>query len=362
MQFLVHPFGDPYKLFMKNYFMLVCFRLLFYYCKIRVKNYYLENSDLILFLNFESSLINNFDKNMRNYCFVETIDDVVIPYKNFVIEIKEDEITNTEALKDFCEYYKELGFTIALDDFGTGNSTFDRINVIKPDLIKVDKSLFVDIKDNQINKEIVKAIAKMSDNLGIQVLAEGVEDEDAICISMRSNINLFQGYYFCKPINKLTTEENEKVISKIVEMGNVFKKRTIDSIARKRDMIDYYIGISNKIVKQFTHIHNTKAIMIDELKKYDDLEAMYLIDVETSKQINDTIIENNNDKFRPSKDGEEHFLKDYFYITLESKQGIYITNKYISYASGNICKTFARKFDLENKSYIICLDIIIKRN
>ena len=328
----------------------------------KFKDYYLENNDLVLFLNFESSLINNFDKNMRNYCFVETIDDVVIPYKNFVIEIKEDEITNTEALKDFCEYYKELGFTIALDDFGTGNSTFDRINVIKPDLIKVDKSLFVGIKDNQINKEIVKAIAKMSDNLGIQVLAEGVEDEDAICVSMRSNINLFQGYYFCKPINKLTTEENEKVISKIVEMGNLFKKRTIDSIARKRDMIDYYIGISNKIVKQFTHIHNTKAIMIDELKKYDDLEAMYLIDVETSKQINDTIIENNNDKFRPSKDGEEHFLKDYYYVTLESKQGIYITNKYISYASGNICKTFARKFDLENKSYIICLDIIIKRN
>ena len=73
---------------------------------------------------------------MRNYCFVETIDDVVIPYKNFLIEIKEDEITNTQALKDFCEYYKELGFSIVLDDFGTGNSTFDRLNVIKPDLIK----------------------------------------------------------------------------------------------------------------------------------------------------------------------------------------------------------------------------------
>ncbi len=328
----------------------------------KFKNYYLENNDLVLFLNFESSLINNFDKNFGNYGFVNTIDEFNIPYKNFVIEIKEDEITNTTALKNFCEYYKELGFSIALDDFGTGNSTFDRINVIKPDLIKLDKSLFINIKDNQINKEIVKSIAKMSENLGIQVLAEGVEEQDAICISMRANINLFQGYYFCKPTNKLTIDENEKIISKIVEIGNLFKKRTIDSIARKRDMINYYIGVSDKIVNQFLHIRQVEVIMIDELKKYDDLEAMYLIDVETSKQINDTIIENYNDKFKPSKDGEEHFLKDYFYITLESKQGIYITNKYISYASGNICKTFARKFDLENKSYIICLDIIIKRN
>ena len=39
-----------------------------------------------------------------------------------------------------------------------------------------------------------------------------------------------------------------------------------------------------------------------------------------------------------------------------------MTNNYISSASGNICKTFARKFDLESKSYIICLDIIIKEN
>ena len=102
--------------------------------------------------------------------------------------------------------------------------------------------------------------------------------------------------------------------------------------------------------------------MFNELNKYGDLEAIYLIDAKTSKQINDTIIENSNDRFKPSKAGEEHYLKNYYYITLESKQGIYITNKYISYASGNICKTFARKFELEDNSYIICLDIIIKRN
>lgn len=328
----------------------------------KFKEYYSKNNDLILFLNFESSLINNFDKNMRNYCFVETIDDVVIPYKNFLIEIKEDEITNTQALKDFCEYYKELGFSIALDDFGTGNSTFDRLNVIKPDLIKIDKSLFVDIKNNQINKEIVKAIAKMSDNLSIQVLAEGVEDEDAICTSMKSNINLFQGYYFCKPVSELTTVEIDKILSKTIEIGNLFKERTLNSIAQKRELIDYYLGISNKIIEQFAKITQIEKIMFEELSKYKDLEAMYLIDVKTSKQINDTIIENSNDRFKPSKEGEEHYLKEYYYITLESKRGIYMTNNYISSASGNICKTFARKFDLQSKSYIICLDIIIREN
>ena len=40
-----------------------------------------------------------------------------------------------------------------------------------------------------------------------------------------------------------------------------------------------------------------------------------LIDAKTSKQINDTIIENSNDRFKPSKAGEEHYLKNYYYIT-----------------------------------------------
>jgi EAL domain-containing protein (putative c-di-GMP-specific phosphodiesterase class I) len=328
----------------------------------KFKQYYLKNNDLLLFLNFESSLINTFDKNMRNYCFVETIDDIVIPYKNFVIEIKEDEIANTQALEDFCIYYKELGFAIALDDFGTGNSTFDRINLIKPDLIKIDKSLFKNIRNNQINKEIVKAIIKMSHNSGITVLAEGVEDEDPICLSMKSNVNLFQGYYFSKAINELNSDEENKILSKIAEIGNIFKKRTIDSINKKRDLVNNYNLVSNKIIEQFNHIENAKNIMCCELDNCSTLEAIYLIDVKTSKQIHDTSIKSINDRFKPSKNGDEHYLKEYYYITLESKQGIFLSEKYISYASGNICKTFAKKFELENESYIICLDIIIKRN
>lgn len=328
----------------------------------KFKKYYLENNDLILFLNFESSLIDNFDKERNNYCFMEIINKLEIPYKNFMIEIKEDEILNTKALEDFCLYYKELGFTIALDDFGTGNSTFDRINVIKPDLIKIDKSLFQNIKNNLINKEIVTAIAKMSHNLGIRVLAEGVEDKDAICVAMESNINLFQGYYFCKPINELNEFQINEIILIIIEIGNIFKKRTIDTINEKRALVSNYCNVSNNIVEQFIYILQTENIMLAELNKYVDLEAIYLIDVKTSRQIHDTVINNTNERFKPSKDGDEHYLKEYYYITLESKQGIYLSNNYISYATGNICKTFARRFELEKESYIICLDIIIKRN
>ena len=328
----------------------------------KFKKYYLENNELILFLNFEPSLINNFDAQEQNYCFTQAIDKVEIPYRNFILEIKEDEISNTKALKEFCAYYKELGFAIALDDFGTGNSTFDRINVIKPDLIKVDKSLFVDTKNNHINREIIKSIARMGHNLGIRVLAEGVEDEDAICLALKSNVNLFQGYYFSRPVFELDTFLMDKIIVKMNDIGTIFRRMTLDSISKKRDLVNNYNLLSNEIIEQIVDISDSEIILKKVLKKHNDLEAFYLIDVDSSKQIHDTVIDNKNERFIPSKNGDEHYLKEYFYITLESKQGIFLSPNYVSYATGNICKTFAKRFELKNKSYIICIDIVMKEN
>ena len=324
--------------------------------------YYQENKDLILFLNIESSLINNFDKR-KDYCCIKTINKLGIPYKNFMIEIKEDEITNTIALEEFCSCYKKLGFSIALDDFGTGNSTFDRINIIKPHLIKIDKSLFVNIKNNLIHKEIVKAIAKMSHNLGIRVLAEGVEDEDAICNAMESNINLFQGYYFARPDKTLSLDKMDLILTKINKIGNLFKQNTINLINQKRDLINFFTNFSNQIIKEINDVYKSKDILSNILNNSKELEAIYLIDAKTSKQINDTFINPDNIKvgFKATKDGDEHYLKEYYFITLESKQENYLSETYVSFATGNICKTFARKFELDFKHYILCLDLIVQQ-
>lgn len=327
----------------------------------KFKKYHLENNDLVLFLNFESTMINKYEENENRNSFVRKINSLGIPAKNFVLEIKEDEITNTKALKKFCSTYKEMGFSIALDDFGTGSSTFDRINLIRPDIIKIDKSLFTDVKTNQINKEIVKAIAKMSHNLGIRVLGEGVEDEHAICLGLKSTINLFQGYYFAKPALEISNQDIKEIVKKIITIGKDFKERNIAGINKKREVINKYTLIANKMLEQISCLECSYEILKNEFSKYENIEAIYLIDSLSSKQINDTIIKKNiNDKFKATKSNDEHYLKEYYYITLESKQGIFLSQKYISYASGNICKTFAKRFVLGDKSCILCLDIVIE--
>lgn len=321
--------------------------------------YYKKNNDLILFLNFESSLLNDLESFEKINSFLETIIELKIPFKNFVLEIKEDEISNTEVLNKFCKQYKKLGFYIALDDFGTGSSTFDRINLIRPDIIKIDKSLFKDF-ENQINKEIVKAIAKMSHNLGIRVLAEGVEEEQIICASLKSLINLYQGFYFSKPKAYIDNNDMEKIEEKIIYIANIFKEKNIKTLNDKRKFITTYDQMITEIISQINSLDSFILSLKKSILIYENVEAMYLIDAKTSKQVYDTfIIKNINDRFKPTKDGFEHYLKEYYYITLESKKGIFLSQKYISYATGSLCKTFAKKFTVSNKEYILCIDIVL---
>ena len=68
--------------------------------------------------------------------------------KNIVIEIKEDKIKNTHALKSFIDMYRKHDFFIALDDFGIGYSSFDRLEFIQPDIVKVDRSLVYNVHNN----------------------------------------------------------------------------------------------------------------------------------------------------------------------------------------------------------------------
>lgn len=327
----------------------------------KFSEYYKKDNNLILFLNFESTLINNTGFIEKNSKFVQTIKELEIPFINFVLEIKEDEITNTKSLKKFSQFYKNLGFSIALDDFGTGSSTFDRVNLIKPNIIKIDKSLFNNIENNQVNKEIVKAISKMCHNIGIRVLAEGVEEQQTVLIAMKMGINIYQGYYFSKPQVQFDDIENSYIISKIVEIGNTFRTNTINTIKNKRKVIEEHNLLSKLLIDKITNINECSEIIKNELLLNKKIEAIYIIDEQSSKQIHDTFILGDlNVHFRPSKEGEEHYLKDYYYITLESKKGMFLSNKYISYATGSICKTFAKKFTKNNINYILCLDLVLE--
>jgi diguanylate cyclase (GGDEF)-like protein/PAS domain S-box-containing protein len=116
------------------------------------------------------------------------------------------ELTESTVLADVEEAIgkmhelKSLGVTFSMDDFGTGYSSLSYLKRLPLDQIKIDQSFVRDIATDQNDAAIVQTIIAMSDALGLNVIAEGVETEVQLEFLELRGCQTFQGYLFSKPI------------------------------------------------------------------------------------------------------------------------------------------------------------------
>jgi len=310
-----------------------------------------EYPNVLLFLNIEPTLINKSWKNFKPILLENGIQNSKI-----VLEIKEEFIKNLDYLTEFSEYFRSKGFFIALDDFGSGCSNFERIKSIKPDVIKLDRSLMQDLHKDVVHQEIVKAIANMAHNLGSAILAEGIEDlADAVDARTR-NITLFQGFLFDKPMPKL---EELNYVDLIDNIESLVSKNTIDKMQLKKQQFLNAKNIAQAITKSLQSgidCTNFNRCVEPLLESHSELEAFYVLDIH-GKQISETALRTDiNPFYLPAPAHYDHSSKEYFAITKESQSGEYLSRRYISQASGNLCKTYVHRVTISNKTHFICID------
>ncbi len=95
----------------------------------------------------------------------------------------------------------DLGISISIDDFGTGHSLLSRLKAFPIDELKIDIEFVRGITSgSQKDKEIIHSIIKIAKNLRVNVLAEGVENEEQYKYLKEKNCDKIQGYYFYRPM------------------------------------------------------------------------------------------------------------------------------------------------------------------
>ena len=104
-------------------------------------------------------------------------------------------------MANFVQTMKEHGLSVSVDDFGTGYSSFSLIKELNVSTIKIDK-IFVDHINRPKDKIVVESMIRMIKDLGIGVIAEGVETLEQIEILNQLGCNNIQGYYYDKPLPK----------------------------------------------------------------------------------------------------------------------------------------------------------------
>ena len=127
--------------------------------------------------------------------------DTGVAPKNLELEITETSIMNDpQRVIRTLNQIRQLGAHFAIDDFGTGYSSFAYLTKLPVSCIKIDKSFVQSIETDRDNSVVVKSIIDLGHNLGLKVVAEGVETVHAKKLLRVFQCDEGQGFYYCRPI------------------------------------------------------------------------------------------------------------------------------------------------------------------
>lgn len=149
-------------------------------------------------VNFSRLHLDNADF-VQSLCHIA--DSAGVPRKYLEIEITETVIfDNIDTLEVLLNDIHKSGFSMSMDDFGSGYSSLGMLKDFPVDVIKMDRSFFADQRDPQRSKTVVGSVIQMAANLGIRIVAEGVEEEEHINFLRELHCDMVQGYYYAKPM------------------------------------------------------------------------------------------------------------------------------------------------------------------
>lgn len=319
----------------------------------------------MLFLNFEADVLSMPDGEAE----ILLKKSLNIPHEQIVIEINEKYVSDHQKLLRFVEFYRSKGFMIALDDVGAGHSNLNRISIVHPDIVKIDMALVKGIDKSPYSQEVFKSIVNLSKKIGACTIAEGAETVDEVVTCMLCGADFFQGYYFSKPLPpqdfcKLELEEKMTLVAQ--SMNETVKQRQQLEHACKTN----YVHIINHLIDQLQTIcpDEYESVMLRFVTENAEVECVFLLDI-YGVQISDTIIlpESLGDPhfafFAPAVKGDRHNIKNYYYAVKEGLEDPFISDWYISNATGKSCKTISSKFlDKEGNPIIVCVDMKYEQN
>lgn len=325
-------------------------------------NIHLKNKNLLLFMNIDASIIT--EDIVGSSLIINLVNELNLKPENIVIELVESKVSDVKALTKFIEVHKNYGFLISLDDVGFGLSNLDRIIITKPDIIKIDRVIVKDMHLDYYKQEVFKALVGLAKTIGALVVAEGIETEEEATKAIELGADMLQGYYFAipqtidasdiknfnVPVRKFATEYysylSEKINSQKLrskEYSNIIKEVLNDLSEYEEKRFDYHLR--------------------EIIRKYKVFECLYILNP-SGIQVSDTVTHNiqiskhKNLIFHPAKKGEDHSLKKYYYFLKNMRLSKYLTEPYISLASGNLCITMSCVFkNAEGKQFILCVDM-----
>jgi len=137
----------------------------------------------------------------------EALESENVPADRLEVELTEEVfIQNIERTRDQLSRLQQLGVHLAIDDFGVGYSSLGYLRDFPVDLLKIDRSFINEVTKRHDDAVITRAVINLAHNLGMDVVAEGVETEEQLTFLKNNHCNVAQGYLISRPIPAVELE------------------------------------------------------------------------------------------------------------------------------------------------------------
>lgn len=123
-----------------------------------------------------------------------------LPSDRLIFEFTEnEEMGDPNHVAGIISTYRQMGFGTALDDFGAGYAGLSLLARFQPDMLKLDMELIRGVEAGGARRTIVESIVRMCEELGLTVIAEGIETAAELDAMAAMGIRYVQGYFFARP-------------------------------------------------------------------------------------------------------------------------------------------------------------------
>ena len=151
--------------------------------------------------------------------FQNLVQKYEISPRQLKLEITETAIMmNLQRQLELIEKLRQAGFIVEMDDFGSGYSSLNMLKDIKVDILKIDMAFLRKSEDEPRGRKILQMIISLSRQLGMPVITEGVETLEQVEFLSEMGCDIFQGYYFAKPMEVSEFEERYMGMVRVAQM------------------------------------------------------------------------------------------------------------------------------------------------
>jgi len=299
-----------------------------------------EKKELLLFLNLSDEFL---EYALSNPFLSETADCVGLESSSIVFDINPLSEAAMEYARSFVERYRALGFYMCIDDIGVDYHNMDKVLYLSPDMIKINIAAVRMLSNVPYQTGLIRYMKYMSDQMGILIVAKGIEDEADVQMTLDNGTQFMQGYFISKPVN-LAHHSLSEIIERYREVMKAHYRETGDILETTRAITSRIISITKDIRYAIgtTCLSEMQQNSEGFFELYPFIENIWNLD-KYGKQLNHTFINTqkyavkSSPMFQIYNEGSDFSSKEIYRQLTDTILDVWVTRPYRSVLTNNLC-------------------------